>query len=114
MQAQTRNETEIQIPVTGMTCVGCQNNVQQALEHTPGVRHASVSLLTRQAEVNYDPAEVTPEQLVDAIRSTGYGAELPAPVRDAIAEQEAQDLSERDEYHRLRLKTTPVARTPIL
>jgi P-type Cu+ transporter len=106
MQAQTRSETEIQIPVTGMTCVGCQNNVQQALEHTPGVRHASVSLLTRQAEVNYDPAEVTPEQLVDAIRSTGYGAELPAPVRDAIAEQEAQDLSERDEYRRLRLKTT--------
>ncbi len=106
MQTVTRNETGIQIPVTGMTCVGCQNNVLQALEHTPGVRHASVSLLTRQAEVDYDPGAVTPEQLVDAIRSTGYGAELPAPVRDAIAEQEAQDRSEQNEYRKLRLKTT--------
>ena len=105
MQTRTRNETEIQIPVTGMTCVGCQNNVQLALAHTPGVRHASVSLLTRQAEVDYDPSEVTPEQLVDAIRSTGYGAELPPPVRDAIAEQEAQDRSEQTQYRTLRLKT---------
>ncbi|HEY0528089.1 MAG TPA: heavy metal translocating P-type ATPase, partial [Gemmatimonadaceae bacterium] len=45
----------------------------------PGVHDASVNLMTRSAAVRYDPATVNPSQLVDAVRATGYDAELPLP-----------------------------------
>ncbi len=80
---------QITIPVSGMTCAACQANVQRALEQAPGVRTASVNLMTHQATVAYDGNATTPEALVEAIRDTGFDAELPAPGRTAMEEQEA-------------------------
>jgi P-type Cu+ transporter len=68
-----------EFPITGMTCAACQGRVQRVLEKTPGVASAAVNLLTERATVTYDPSVVTAETLVGRVRSTGYGAELPAP-----------------------------------
>ncbi|MEO8910275.1 MAG: heavy metal translocating P-type ATPase [Gemmatimonadaceae bacterium] len=68
----------IAFPVTGMTCAGCQSAVQRALSAEPGVIDASVNLLTKRAAVRYDAAAVTPARLVEAVRATGYDAELPS------------------------------------
>ncbi|MCC6363927.1 MAG: copper-translocating P-type ATPase [Bryobacterales bacterium] len=95
---------QITIPVSGMTCAACQANVQRALEQAPGVRTASVNLMTHQATVAYDGNATTPEALVEAIRDTGFDAELPAPGRTAMEEQEAQDRAQREEFHALRRK----------
>ena len=94
----------ITIPVSGMTCAACQGRVQRVLEKTPGVQRAAVNLMTNSATVAFDPAVSNPEALVERIRGTGYGAELPAPERSAIAEQEAQDRAREEEYHELRSK----------
>ncbi len=101
----------IRIPVTGMTCAACQARVQRTLQKQPGVADATVSLLMNTATVTYDPATVSPEQLVDAIRETGYGAELASPDRTAFEEQEARDRAVVEEFVRLRRKavTTGVA-----
>lgn len=64
------------IGIDGMTCAGCQSTVQRALLDLPGVTEASVNLLAHSAGVSYDPARVTPEQLVSAVKATGYGASL--------------------------------------
>lgn len=37
------NLTEKEFQIDGMTCVNCQNKIQQALRSTAGVRHVSVS-----------------------------------------------------------------------
>ncbi|HEX4589873.1 MAG TPA: cation transporter, partial [Gemmataceae bacterium] len=68
----------IAIPVTGMSCAACQAHVQKALQNQPGVVDAAVNLMTREATVEFDPKLMTPQALVDAVRSSGYGAELPA------------------------------------
>ena len=73
----TQRENELTIPVQGMTCAACTARVQRTLERTPGVSAANVNLMTGSATVSYDPASTTPERLVEAIRDTGYGAELP-------------------------------------
>ena len=73
----TPRENELTIPVQGMTCAACSARVQRTLERTPGVSAANVNLMTGSATVSYDPAGTTPERLVEAIRDTGYGAELP-------------------------------------
>ena len=72
----------ISFPVTGMTCAACQARVQRALQSEPGVGDATVNLVTATAAVTYDPASVTPQRLIDAVRATGYDAALPAPNDD--------------------------------
>jgi Cu+-exporting ATPase len=96
--------TRITLPVEGMTCAACQATVQKALQRQPGVLDASVNLMMKSAAVTYDPARVQPEALVEAIRETGYEAELPSPEQTAFAEQEARDLSQELEFRTLRRK----------
>jgi P-type Cu+ transporter len=90
----------ITIPISGMSCAACQAHVQKALQSQPGVTDAAVNLMTREASIDYDPAAVTPQALVEAVRATGYGAELPT------ADEEPSDRDElRDsEYRSVRSK----------
>jgi Cu+-exporting ATPase len=90
--------------VTGMTCAACQARVQRALTKTPGVEDASVNLMTNAASVSYDPAVTSPENLVEAIRATGYGAELPTPGRTAADTRRAEDSLRATEFDVLRTK----------
>src|SRR5688572_32733464 len=101
---QSEATERIDIPVSGMTCAACQARVQRTLAGQPGVRDAAVNLMTRTATVTYDPGASSPAALVEAIRSTGYGAEVPDTDRTAIEEQEAQDRAYADEYRELRTK----------
>jgi Cu+-exporting ATPase len=94
----------ITIPVTGMTCAACQARVQRALAKTPGVSEAAVNLMMNNAAVTYDPAIASPERLVDAIRATGYGADIPVVAPSVRRAQIEQDETRRDEFHDLRAK----------
>ena len=94
----------IDIPVSGMTCAACQARVQRTLARQPGVQDAAVNLMTRTASVTYDPMTSSPTALVDAIRATGYGADLPDPGKTALEAQEAQDHAYAEEYRELRGK----------
>ena len=94
----------VNFPVTGMTCAGCQANVQRALAGAPGVAEANVNLMTSKATVTFDPEVASPEQLVEAVRATGYGAELPDANRSPVEEQEAQDRAHDAEFREYRLK----------
>ena len=94
----------ITLPVRGMTCAACQAHVQKALGAQPGVQDASVNLMLGNASIAFDPSVIAPEQLVQAIRDTGYEAELPARLVDVVAEQEARDHTQAEEYRDLRAK----------
>ena len=94
----------VTFPVTGMTCAACQSFVQKTLEEQPGVESATVNLLLHNATVAYREGESSVATLVEAVRETGFGAELPQAAASVIAEQE--DLDERldGEYRTLRRK----------
>ena len=94
----------IRIPVTGMTCAACQSRVQKTLEKQPGVLDASVNLMMKNASITFDPTVASPDQLVEAIRETGYGAELASPDQTAFEEQEARDRAQTEEFSDLRRK----------
>jgi Cu+-exporting ATPase len=91
------------ITVSGMTCAACSSRVQRTLQLTPGVRDASVNLMTGTATVAFDPATITPGSLVDVIRDTGYGAELPpsnVSAGELFAAQDAERAAEVAELGR--------------
>jgi P-type Cu+ transporter len=92
------------IPVAGMTCAACSGRVQRTLEQAGGVTSANVNLMTGAATVAYDPAVTSPARLVETIRATGYGAEL--PVLDESPEDllDAQDQARAAEQRELRGK----------
>ena len=102
--ANAAGSERIDIPVSGMTCAACQARVQRVLARQPGVQDASVNLMTHTASVTYDPDAASPNALVDAIRSTGYGAELPSPAQTVIEAQDAQDEAHGREFAGLRRK----------
>ena len=95
---------KVVIPVTGMTCAACQGRVQRTLSKSPGVVDASVNLMMGNATVAYDPATTSPEVLVERIRATGYGAELPRVEPSAFEQQAARDEEQAEEFHELRRK----------
>jgi len=90
-------QATLEIPVTGMHCAACVGRVQHAVEGA-GVSSAVVNLMTNSATVVYDPAVVEPEALVERIKSTGYGAALPAGTQTAAERQEEMDRTRREEY----------------
>ncbi len=92
------------IPVTGMTCAACQARVQRTLQKQSGVSDATVNLMMANATISFDPAVVSAERLVEAIRGAGYGAEIPAVEQSAFEEQEARDVATAREFGELRTK----------
>jgi len=64
------------LKVNGMTCFGCVQAVQSALQKVAGVTRAEVSLEGNEAVVEYNPAQTVPEVLVKAVVDAGFEAEL--------------------------------------
>lgn len=95
--AVTPPSTVIDLDVSGMTCAACQINVQRALTRVPGVRDASVNLMTGRARVRIDPAQADPATLADAVETIGYGAVPVAREASAIASQQARDADQTAE-----------------
>jgi len=62
----------LKLGVNGMTCAACSAAVERALKRKEGVSSASVNLVTRLAEVEYDPALVRPSELMAAVKKAGY------------------------------------------
>ncbi len=94
----------VQIPVTGMTCAACQSFVQRTLAGEAGVQDANVNLMLHNATITFNPQITSPSTLVEKIKSTGYGAELPSVTDSILESQERHDAEQLDEFRRLRLK----------
>jgi Cu+-exporting ATPase len=95
---------EVTFAVGGMTCAACQARVQRVLERHPGVSGATVNLMMANAAVRFDPASATIDDLLAAVRGTGYSATPPATERNALAEQDEQDQAQREEFRLLKRK----------
>ena len=67
--------------IDGMTCVNCQNKIEQVLKKTPGVESAKVSYQKGTADIAFDPDWVTLEELRQVIRGAGYEVLLEPAVR---------------------------------
>jgi Cu+-exporting ATPase len=103
-KAAQRRGSSISFPVTGMTCAACVARVQRALSAEPGVIDASVNLVTKSAAVQYNPSSVTPQRLIDAVRATGYDAELPSTTGDSLGADSSQEEAEAREARSLAAK----------
>lgn len=94
----------ITIPVGGMTCAACQSRVQRALGKVDGVQDATVNLMLNNATVTFDPTVVSPQELVEKIRDTGYEAEIPKGEKSSLEAQDENERKQEEEFRALRLR----------
>lgn len=60
--------------VGGMTCAACQAHVDRAVSKLDGVQSVAVNLLAGSMLVDYDPAQITPDDICTAVDRAGYSA----------------------------------------
>jgi Cu+-exporting ATPase len=94
----------VTIPISGMTCAACQSFVQRTLAGEAGVQDAAVNLMLHKATVTFDTDVTSTASLVEKIRGTGYGAEVPVLDQSVLDEQEKHDRDQLLEYKQLRTK----------
>ena len=82
--------------ITGMTCSACSAHVEKAVSRLEGVKAASVNLLANSMSAEYDESILSPEDIINAVIQSGYGASLPqeaggkagpAPKEDTMAQE---------------------------
>ena len=60
--------------VGGMTCAACQAHVDRAVSKLDGIQSVAVNLLAGSMLVDYDPEQVTPDDICTAVDRAGYSA----------------------------------------
>ena len=65
--------SKLELEIEGMSCGHCVAAVSQALKELPGVNVEQVRIGS--AEITYEPAQVSPEQIVLAVEDAGYNAQ---------------------------------------
>ena len=88
--------------ITGMTCSACSARVEKVSNALPGMKAASVNLLSNSMVAEYDETQLTPEIIIAAVVEAGYGASLPqsggspaAQPRENVMEQELAGMKRR-------------------
>ena len=74
-----------QLEIHGMTCASCSATVERVVSKLPGVQNANVNLAAETLTLDYDPAEISLQQVVSAVAEAGYQAIL--PVDNTIEEE---------------------------
>jgi len=99
---------DVSLAVGGMTCASCAARIEKKLNRLDGVT-ASVNYATETATVSYDPAVVTPEDLVKTVEATGYTAALPS-----AAPPEPNDEADETAPLRQRLYASAALTVPVV
>ncbi len=60
------------LPVIGMACSACSANVENKLRSIAGINEASVNLVGRTATIDFDPMQVSLEEIKQQISDIGY------------------------------------------
>ena len=68
----TQTQSELTLPISGMTCASCVSHVEGALKELPGVSNVTVNLATNKASLSYDPQRVKLDDMRRAVDDAGY------------------------------------------
>lgn len=63
---------EKELKIGGMTCVSCENRIENQLNQTIGIKKATVSYSNGTAQISYDSDIITMKDIVQIIEEVGY------------------------------------------
>jgi len=94
--------TTLELPVTGMSCVGCAKSIERALNTKSGVIQSAVNLAQNSVVVTIDPTKIDRTQVIETIRNTGFGV-VEANEGESLEDRtaEAHQLASLRQWRRL-------------
>jgi copper chaperone CopZ len=72
--SQTMTIQKVEFKIEGMTCTGCEHHVKSEINKLKGIIEVVVSYQKGNAIVSFDHKQVTVNDIIKAINSTGYKA----------------------------------------
>jgi len=66
----------VMLSLSGMHCASCANIIERSLRKVPGVKESNVNFAAEKASVLYDEGQVKVDDLLKAVKSAGYQAQL--------------------------------------
>lgn len=98
--ATSASRGHVTLGLIGMTCASCATVIEKSLARVPGVQRANVNLAANTGTVDFDPAVVTIDGLITAVRKAGYDAvvsveKVPGAEERVDAQAEAQAAAQR-------------------
>jgi len=70
-------QTDLTIFIDGMTCVSCENRIENALRKTTGIEKVKVSFGSAKAVITYDASIIHPDSIEKVIESLDYKVRKP-------------------------------------
>jgi Cu+-exporting ATPase len=67
---------KVEFDITGMTCAACSARIEKGLNKMDGVMNANVNLALEKASVEYNPARLSPADVIQKVEKLGYGASV--------------------------------------
>ena len=65
-------ETQITLPITGMTCANCVATIERNIKKVDGVNRVAVNLSSERATVEFDPNQASINDVIGRVRRAGY------------------------------------------
>lgn len=67
---------KVEFDITGMTCAACSARIEKGLNKMDGVMNANVNLALEKATVEFNPALLSPVDVIQRVEKLGYGASV--------------------------------------
>jgi P-type Cu+ transporter len=67
---------KVEFDITGMTCAACSARIEKGLNKMDGVMNANVNLALEKATVEFNPALLSPVDVIQKVEKLGYGASV--------------------------------------
>jgi copper chaperone CopZ len=64
----------LKLRIVGLDCVSCSRIINRALEGVKGVSKVGVSFMMDLVLVDYEPGQISKEEIISIVKKTGYNA----------------------------------------
>lgn len=71
-------QKKIRFQIEGMTCQACASRIEKVLNKKDFVSNASVNFASEEAQIDFDDAQASADDLIKIIEKTGYHAQEPS------------------------------------
>ncbi len=87
-------QEKVDFDLVGMTCAACATRIEKGLNKMDGVKNATVNLALESATVEYNPSEVSVQDMIEKVSKIGYEAKLRQDQKET-ADFREQDLEKQ-------------------
>ncbi|WP_342560218.1 heavy metal translocating P-type ATPase [Psychrobacillus sp. FSL W7-1457] len=70
--------------ITGMTCAACSARIEKGLNRLEGVSSANVNLALERATVEFNPSDLTVNDIIEKVEKLGYGAIIKSEDKETV------------------------------